>query len=263
MSTTPLRQKQARQLLDHSLVSRGNAFAIHYACEGFDVPHPRATSIAVRSLGTNQTHSFSLSNEANNGSINLGDADIDVLDTLEAAMLAKFFAFVAAHQNHHWLHWNMRDDKFGFKALENRFLRLGGTPATIPDDHKVDLAVLMFELYGDRYAAAKPGRLSNLARANGLTMTDFLEGAEQGLALGRKDFAAVHRSTLRKSDLLATIATLAHSRRLRTDAPFWDRFGRSASAIANYVAQHPAFALIIGAATLLGLWFTLNPLGRP
>ena len=41
-------------------------------------------------------------------------------------------------------HWNMRDDIYGFKALENRYTVLNKTPSLIPDDKKIDLSKKIF-----------------------------------------------------------------------------------------------------------------------
>jgi len=60
----PKRQKEARERLDSLFSDRSNVWVIHYSCESFyDRPNgasPRITSLAVRSLDSAQTHSFSI-----------------------------------------------------------------------------------------------------------------------------------------------------------------------------------------------------------
>jgi hypothetical protein len=262
MSTTPERQRAARELLNNALGSPSNALVIHYGCESFDLAAPRITSIAIRNLGTRQTQSFSILHEAQASNTPLEPADTATLDRIERKMLDKFFKFVAERRNHFWLHWNMRDNKYGFSALEHRHQTLGGKPVAILDNAKVDLASLMFDLYGARYAAG-PSRLANVAKRNKLTLTDYLDGAEQAKALAAGNFAVAHKSILRNVDLISTIAVLAHSRKLKTDASHWDQWGGSVNAIGQTVTRNWLLALVVTIAGLAlglwGIWLVYNP----
>lgn len=40
----------------------------------------------------------------------------------------KFFVYAEVHEDSMWLHWNMKNNTFGFASLEERFEQLGGTP---------------------------------------------------------------------------------------------------------------------------------------
>jgi hypothetical protein len=46
-------------------------------------------------------------------------------------MLDGYFAFVEAHRDSTFIHWNMRDENYGFAALEHRYRVLGGVRLTI------------------------------------------------------------------------------------------------------------------------------------
>lgn len=62
------------------------------------------------------------------------------LNKFQKSMLRGFFQWLHKYKDCRFLHWNMRDENFGFLALEHRFRVLGGKPVGLPDDKKVDLA---------------------------------------------------------------------------------------------------------------------------
>lgn len=251
MTTTAEDQREARAALARAMSARDCSYVIHYADEGFGVPAPRVTSIAARNLGTGQTTSFGLIEEAQQGGIDLATATRAAIDQVEKRMLDRFFAFVGQRQGYYWLHWNMRDSVFGFSALETRHKFLGGKPIAIPDTHKLDISVLMFRLFGDQYAAG-PSRLKNLAIKNGITITGFMEGQEQAAALAGGDYKSVHRSTLRKVDVLFTVADKARAGRLKTSAPMLDLLGVSFRGAISVAKDHPLVVTIGFLATIVG-----------
>ena len=131
---------------------------IHYSCESFyditDGRTPRITSIAVYNFESAQTDSFSLHKIAERKHINISEIE-DKYDQLEKQMLTEFFKYAKEHKEYKWIHWNMRDINYGFKAIENRFLVLGGKPFIINDSNKIDLSRLLIQYYGPgRYIAA-------------------------------------------------------------------------------------------------------------
>jgi hypothetical protein len=42
-------------------------------------------------------------------------------DKLEPQMLDEFYHFVEANRNCNWIHWNMRDENYGFEAIKRRY----------------------------------------------------------------------------------------------------------------------------------------------
>ena len=125
----PKRQRLALAILDRLFTEAANIWVIHYSCESFyDRPEgrsPRITSIAVRSLNSGQTRSFSIHQVAERGRVPHGEI-VDRYDELERRMLDEFFDHIGGHRNMHYLHWNMRDINFGFAAIEHRYRVLGG-----------------------------------------------------------------------------------------------------------------------------------------
>jgi hypothetical protein len=196
---------------------------IHYACQSFSQGRhsPRVASISVRNLANGATISFSIHQELELSS----HVHARELNSLERRMLDKFFQFLAEHKGMTFLHWNMRDVKFGFAAIEHRHRLLGGTPYVLPDHQKVDLSIMMTALFGTNYLP-RP-HFENLARANRLSLEGYLKGEDEPNIFNRGNYFAVLQSTLCKVTLLADVAQLAFDRTLRTNANWWTlNFGR-------------------------------------
>lgn len=128
--------------------------AIHYSCESFydrpDGSSPRITSIAIRNLATEQTRSFSIHLVGERNGVALSEIS-NPYDKLEKQMLDEFFEHVRLHQQDRWIHWVMRDAKYGFPAIEHRYQVLGGQPTLIDDSRKFNLASIVIDLYSRTY----------------------------------------------------------------------------------------------------------------
>ena len=168
-------RNENRKAIEKSYEKSDQSYLIHYSCESFyeneSGQSRRVTSIAVRNLASAQTHSWSIhkSAELKNmlGSIN------ENLDELERHMLEDYFKFLRNHSNFTYIHWNMRDEAYGFQAIEHRFRVLGGEPYVLQDEKKLDLARVLVALYGRSYAphesaSGKRGRLMTLTEMNGI-----------------------------------------------------------------------------------------------
>lgn len=170
---------------------------IHYACESLSEPKgnnlPRITSIAVYLCESRQVETFSLCDTMNTHN---EDASEEYYDSLERDMLTRFFSFAERHNMRSWIHWNMRDNTFGFKALESRYTKLGGSPYTIPDRNKIDLSDLLMQLYGDNYIDNP--RLEHLIKLNRITDKNFLRGEEEAKAYKNHELIKIKQSTQRK-----------------------------------------------------------------
>ena len=244
----PKRQNNARKVLDDLFKNPENVCVIHYSCESFydreNGRSPRITSIALRKLDSAQTSSFSIHQTAETNDIPL-DKIQEQYDELEREMLSHFFSHLSKFQGMRYLHWNMRDANYGFQAINHRFRVLGGEDATlhiIDDKHKEDLARLLQDIFGSDYIGHP--RMENLLHKNGIAARDFLPGAEEAKAFERQDFAALHLSTLRKVDVIANIATLAHDRNLKTNTTWWGMRGGHVGTAINWVAENPRYAFV-------------------
>ena len=218
----PERQRAARARLKALFAHPSSVFVVHYACQSFGQTQqqgsPRIAAIAVRNLDSGQTTSFSIHQELELRRLPSWNSQAH-LDELEGAMLARYFAFIRDHKGMRFLHWNMRDLKFGFAALEHRFAVLGGLPAALHDHQLLNLAMLIPEIYGSTYAP-RP-HLPHLARRNALTLTGFLDGKDEPAVFNRGEYSAVHQSVLCKVTIIADVAQLAENRTLKTNANWW------------------------------------------
>lgn len=210
---------QAREKLKRIERNPERYLVVHYSCESFyeidDGHTPRVTSIAVMSLGSGQVESFSISKVAEQNHVPLLEIK-GAYDSLELKMLDEFFDYVESHLEMTWVHWNMRDINYGFRAIEHRYAVLGGNPRIIPDTKKVDLSMTLPVIYGKDYADHP--RLPSLLEMNPtIANRDFLSGAEEAEAYESRDFAKLHQSTLRKVHVFADIIFRAIDGDLKTN----------------------------------------------
>lgn len=226
------RHKNARKILYKIDVNPQNYLIIHYSCESFynikDGHTPRITSIVVYDYKTAQTDSFSIHKMAEVSSIENSEIEINY-DKLEKSMLNEFFEFAKTHQKYFWIHWNMRDINYGFKAIEHRFSVLGGTPYKIPDSNKIDLARLLVDCYGKGYADHP--RMKNLMDQNKITGKDYLTGKEEASAFEDREYVKLHMSTLRKADVFANFLNRAINNTLKVNSKWTEIYGMSIQGI--------------------------------
>lgn len=221
VAPNPSRQKAAREGLARLFVHPTSVFVIHYACESFDEANgyasPRITGIALRNLGTGVTTSFSIHAEVELA--RRRHADVAGLDGMERVMLGRFYDFVSRNPYATFMHWNMRDEKFGFAALAHRCALLGGEPVSVHDSQKFDLSRCFVEMFGSNYVD-KP-YIETLANNNGLSTTSFLSGGLEAQAFAQGQYYKVLQSVLCKVTIIADVAQLASDRALKTDAGWW------------------------------------------
>ncbi len=217
----PNRQKIAREGLARLFGHPASVFVVHYACESFDqgqgYASPRITAIALRNLGTGATTSFSIHAEVELA--RRRNNDMSGLDGMEQAMLFRFYEFLSRNPSATYLHWNMRDEKFGFAAIGHRFALLNGEPVAVHESQKVDLSRLFVEMYGSDYVA-KP-YIETLAELNSLSTSSFLSGLDEARAFTQGQYYNVLQSVLCKVTLIADVAQLASDRALKTEATWW------------------------------------------
>gem|GEM_PF-178320 len=245
----PKRQKSAIQTLDSLFDNATNVWVIHYSCESFyDRPNgfsPRITSIAIRKLHSGQTVSFSIHQVAER--LHVKPADIvDQYDVLERRMLDEYFAYISGYRTVFYIHWNMRDINYGFAAIEHRYRVLGGEPYVVDDGLKVDLARLFIDIYGVSYTGHP--RLETILSQNRIEALDMLSGADEAAAFDEGRYVDLHRSTLRKVDVIANLAGRAHDRKLRTATSWWKMRGGSVTAFLKWLMTNylVIFLLTIG-----------------
>lgn len=250
-------QKSRRQALEKIrglMEDAKNVLIIHYSCESFyertDGTSPKITSIAVRKLNDGQTRSFSIHKEAELQHIDINDIEKSY-NKLEKSMLSQFYKYIKMNGDKRFVHWNMRDENYGFGAIELRFRILGGNPFVIDDDKKVDLARLLVDIYGVGYI--KHPRLENLIKLNNITDCDFLTGKQEAEAFEQKQYIKLHRSTARKVDIFANIIQRIDNKTLKTKASYWEQNGGIVLSIFKFFHTNSVIGGIIAISALIGI----------
>lgn len=224
---------------------------IHYSCESFydiqDGRSPRITSIAIRYLGSGQTKSFSIHQEAELDGLSLSNLASEY-DRLEKGMLEKFYARVSQLEGYTWVHWNMRDANYGFEAIAHRYRVLEGLPEDIPDNSKIDLARVLHDLMGPKYE--EHPRLENILIRNKMVPRNFLGGKEEAEAFSKEEYVKLHQSTLCKVDAIMNLAESARDDRLECANNYFIRKGFSVSTAGTILKDHP-FVTLLGLVSII------------
>jgi hypothetical protein len=247
----PSRQRSALKLLDGLFHDPKNVFFIHYSCESFyDRPQGRSarvTSIAVRNLASGQTKTFSIHKSAEEKEVPFAEIDA-CYDNLEKDLLKNYFSHISKMSTSWFVHWNMRDENYGFSAIEHRGRVLGVKPEVVSDDRKLDLSRTLIDIYGTGYIGHP--RLETLLAKNDVRPLDFLSGKAEAEAFEKKEYWKLHLSTLRKVDVLADVATRAHDRHLKTETKWWALHGGRLRDVVEWMTIHP---YVVAAAIVTGL----------
>lgn len=257
-------RKKNKELMNNIYAEKVNSYVVHYSCESFYDEDKQAfrtgrvTSIGLRNLEDAQTHYWSIWLSAE---VKMKEDKIDEsLDELEKDVLDNYFNFIKMNSKAHYIHWNMRDVNYGFQALEHRYRVLGGTPISISDDKKFDLARVLVSLYGRNYASHKyvdnngkehHGRMMVLAAMNNVATKDAMEGMQEANAFKEKNYKALHMSTLRKLDMLANFFDRAHANTLKNNGTFREKYGFHLSVIPELIKAHPIYSFILIITALL------------
>jgi hypothetical protein len=243
------RQKAARDTLTTLFAYPATVYAVHYACQSLKAQGPvssaRVGAIAVRQLSTGQVTLFSIADVAELNRLPV-EQILPNIDQIERRVLEGFNEFVRMNRQARFIHWNMRDNQFGFGALEHRLSVLGGTPEQIPENNRYDLARLMEELYGAAYAEGR-GKMLALAELNDLVSSSMLTGAQEAAAQDTGDFRVVANSTQSKVRVISDLAAAAHDRTLKTTASLLTRHSGPMRLMLQKMADNPAYTLVSGA----------------
>ncbi|MBP2653314.1 MAG: hypothetical protein H6Q73_883 [Firmicutes bacterium] len=257
------RYKEACQILAEIRKNPSHYLIIHYSCESLgDLPNgssPRITSIAIRYVENGQTDSFSIHKAAERKGISLDEIKQHYND-LELDMLEEYMEYIAQHHNFIFIHWNMRDIGYGFKAIEHRFMVLqnkkGKTalPQKIPDTCKIDLSLLFVKKYGGRYIGDP--RIVKLIEKNDLRPKDFLTGKNEAEAFDKQEYIKLHLSTLSKTRVFDTFLSLAIDNTLKTNSSWIQTHGYSPQALWSLAKEkwYMAIGLSIITMILTKLW---------
>lgn len=237
------------RILNEIFRKKDKAFIIHYSCEAFDVNHgrtPRITAICTRNLENAQSMSFSIHLQAQFENLDFNNLTMVQYDELEKKMLNEFNDFVSIHSDFKWVHWNMRDSNYGFQAIANRFRILGGNMIEIAEDRKFDFPRILAKIYTLAYEKNRPkGRLLNLADRNNISLLDAMTGKEEATAFENKEYLKLHKSTLRKVDIIESIMERGYNEELKVNVGVIKIYGLSISGISEIIKNNKLLAFLV------------------
>ena len=93
--------------------------------------------------------------------------------------------------------------------------------------------------------------MPNLLEKNRIGLKDFLTGQDEADAFDRKDYVALHQSTLRKVDVISNIAHRTYERSLKTNLTWFEHNMPSVRAAADWFSHHWIVTLV-GAVGVVG-----------
>jgi len=233
-------------------------YIIHYSCQNFyddsQRLSPRITSIAIQHHSSGQALSFSMHVVAEELGVSRDDV-IDNFDKIERKLLEDFYEFIRNRRDKYWVHWNMRNQTYGFEHIQHRYRILTKEDAPIvPVESRVNLNDMVVSKYGDQYADHP--KMINLMMMNEGRHRHFMTGEEEVSAFEKKEFIRMHNSTLCKVGFFSTVISRMITGQLRTSSwgigIFVDRALESRAA--------KIAALILTFCSLLQLGYQLIPL---
>ncbi len=204
--------------------------------------------LLLLTLASRQAHSFSIHQVAERKGLKITDIE-NYYNELEKQMLDEFYQYVSSHVDYLWLHWNMRNINYGFPAIAHRYQVLGGKPIEIYEKNLEDLSSLFIDIFGPKYISHP--RLPNIVNKNNISKKEFLKGDEEAKAFESKEYVKLHQSTLRKVDVLATLAGRLADGSIKTDATIWDVYGVSPRGVGELIKDHWLVALIVFVITIV------------
>lgn len=180
-------------------------YAIHYSSElNANCPNqtPPVSAIVVQHVLTEQQDSFAVHLVAEERGIPPAEIP-DSLPMLEEIVLIQFNSFVEGLPCANWLHWAMRQQRFGFAVLEQRSRVHELYPVTIPADRRYDLSTYLKHCYGDNYVPHP--RFPEALRANGLLGPEILSEEAAQAAWRNGEYNLLVTSLASKVDGIADL----------------------------------------------------------
>lgn len=182
-----------------------NLLAVHYSQElqaNSPAQTPPVSAVVVQNVLTGEQVAFAAFRVAERLGLGQGEWSSRFAE-LERQVLSDFYDFVARHPDAVWLHWAMRQPRFGFEVLAQRALLRGLSPVDIPPHRKFDLSSHLKRAYGEEFAPHP--RLPNAMRRNGLGGPELLDEDAAKAAWARGEHARLLVSLSCKVDAIADL----------------------------------------------------------
>lgn len=267
-------RKDAIKLLEDYMNTKKDYIIIHYArqnClnETFE-KGPRILAIVTMNAESEQTKLFSLNESTNNSNYSFFELSESQKDEIEFNMLTSFFNYIKCNKGKKFVHWNMKNNNFGFSALENRYKQLGGNSFNFSYENIINLSTLLKKKYGINFAkksmwnGVHTGKMYDIFLLNGINDINILNGEQEVKEYMLQNLASIEQSVLGKVKAFHYIIERASDNALKVRGNiFKDVYGLSFVGVAQYIQDNAILAIlfsIIGGVISTGIYEILKHL---
>lgn len=245
--------KEANIILNDYSKKKSDYIFIHYARQNcFEDAYekgPRVISIVTMNAESGQTMVFSLRKISDAYGCNFFEINESEKDEIEKEMLQSFFEYVNRNTQKKWLHWNMKNNNFGFAAIEERFKNLGGQPIHFEENLLINISLLLKKKYGTYFAKDAfwngkiMGKMYDIFCLNGISDTNILNGEQEIKEYILKNITSIEQSVLGKIKAFQAIVEKASDNDLKTRGKIRkDVYGISIGGIFQYIQDNAVLA---------------------
>ncbi len=247
--------KEAKVTLNDYIKKKSNYMFIHMARQNcFEDAYEkglRIVSIVVMNAESEQTMAFSLKKSAEKYDSDFWEASDSEKDIIEHDMLQSFFEYAKSNSEKTWLHWNMKNNNFGFSAIEERYKSLGGTPFHFEERNLINISVLLKKKYGHNFAhnciynGKSMGKMYDIFILNEMQDVNILNGEQEVKEFIIKNIMSIELSVLGKLKAFQRIVEKAADNDLKVRGSISkDVYGLSVRGIAQYIQDNAILALL-------------------
>ena len=247
--------KEANDLLRDYMDKKNNYILIHYVRQNcFNDAYekgPRVLAIVVMNADTEQTRMFSLKKSADELGVSFFEVSEKDKDNIERNMLDSFFAYVKSNKEKKRIHWNMKNNNFGFSALEERYRQLRGEPMHFEEDKTINLSVLLKKKYGTNFAkesmwnGVHTGKMYDVFAMNGIDDINILNGEQEVKEYILKNLVSLEQSAWGKVKAFHFIVERAADNALKTRGHIIkDVYGLNIRGVAQYIQDNAVLAIL-------------------
>lgn len=252
--------KNANKIIDEYIQKKIDFMYIHYARQNCFVDAyekgPRVIAIVVLNAKTEQMRVFSLKKSADKHNCDFFQSTNDMRDIIEKEMLQAFYDYVAENPRKKWLHWNMKNNNFGFSAIRERFENLNGNPGHFEEEDLINISVLLRKKYGTNFAqdcvwnGQLMGKMYDIFTLNEINNLNILNGEQESKEYILENITPIEQSIIEKVKAFRMTMEKVADNSLKTRGNVLkDVYGISIRGIAQYIHDNALLAMI---SSLLG-----------
>lgn len=247
--------KEANSIISDYVKKKSDYIFIHYARQNCFADAyekgPRIIAIVAMNAESEQFVVFSLKKSAEKQGNDFFKLSEMEQDQIEHDMLCDFFEYVNDNKAKTWLHWNMKNNNFGFSAIEDRFRSLKGDPIHFGESKLINISVLLKKKYGMNYAKDNMwngklmGKMYDIFILNNINDSYILDGEREIIEYILKNIIPIEQSVLGKLKAFKIIMEKTADNVLKNRGNVLkDVYGLSIQGIAKYIQDNALLALI-------------------